>query len=113
MHKFVEEYWSRSEFGRDLLKEPGVTEQDLLLLMPNNVKKMHGLPMSRSNGRRKAELKKKRVRRITSVVFSMVSRMIEEILPKKVNEVFSDFASVDDIELGDLYDPGKRDAGNT
>lgn len=51
---YIYEYWGRTEFGRKMIKSDRVSESDLLFLMPNNVKKMHGLPMTRVAAKRKS-----------------------------------------------------------
>ena len=55
MNQYVIDYWMHrgGDLGRRMISSGLFPEQDLLFLMPNNAKKMHGLPMTRANGRRK------------------------------------------------------------
>ena len=37
--QFIYEYWSRTELGRAMIKSENISENDLLFLMPNGVKR--------------------------------------------------------------------------
>ena len=41
--QFIREYVSRTKLGAELAKHPDIATSDLLFLMPNNVKRMHGI----------------------------------------------------------------------
>ena len=51
--KFIYEYWGRTRLGREMIKSNNVSESDLLFLIPNNVKRMRGLPLTRISGKKK------------------------------------------------------------
>ena len=93
--EFIYEYWGRTELGRAMIKSNNVSESDLLFLIPNNVKRMHGLPITRISGKKK---RKQRSKRRTSILFFqfVLEDIIEEILPSKWsnNEFFDKFAEV-------------------
>lgn len=80
---YIYEYWGRTEIGRKMIESDRVSESDLLFLMPNNVKKMHGLPMTRVTAKRKSHYKRIRKRMILSFsLFEMIEEIIEDILPQ-------------------------------
>ena len=86
---YIYEYWGRTEIGRKMIKSDRVSESDLLFLMPNNVKKMHGLPMTRVAAKRKSHYKRLRKRMILSFrLFEIIEDVIDEILPQTYNEEF-------------------------
>ena len=101
MNQYVIDYWMRrgGEFGRRMIYSGLFSEQDLLLLMPNNAKKMHGLPMTRANGRRKDTIRKRKMSIMRRPVFSIITDIIEDLIPKKVEDMISCFAPVDHIEM--------------
>ena len=43
----IHSYWSKTEFGNMMIKSDYVSDSDLLFLIPNNKKKIIGLPMTR------------------------------------------------------------------
>lgn len=57
---FVYKYWNRTEFGREMIASNSVSDSDLLFLIPNNVKKMYGLPVTRMAGKKKRNNKNQR-----------------------------------------------------
>lgn len=96
---FVYEYWSKTELGRKMIASDSVSDSDLFFMIPNNVKRMHGLPASRTYGKRKSIIKRDRKRRISSFrLFDLISEIIEETLPKTYNNEwygeFVDFKNV-------------------
>lgn len=103
MNKFVYEYWNRTELGRNMIASDRVSESDLLFLIPNNVKRMHGLPVSRSTTRRKSAAKKLRKRAILSYkLFELIEEIVEKTLPQKIdNEFFGQFVEVKNFNVGD------------
>lgn len=102
---YIYEYWGRSELGRRMIESGCVSESDLLFLMPNNVKRMHGLPMTRISVKRKSEYKRLRKRHIlTRTLFNLLEETIEEILPKFTNEFFDQFVDIKNVLFGDKCD---------
>jgi hypothetical protein len=112
MNKFVYEYWSRTELGRKMIASDSVSDSDLLFMIPNNVKRMHGLPASRTYGKRKSIIKKNRKHRISSFrLFDLMCEIIEETLPKTYNnEWFDKFVDVKGVEIGEknVFQPDFR-----
>ena len=89
MNNFVYEYWNITELGRKMIASESVTDYDLLFLIPNNVKRRHGLPVTRTYGKRKSVIKKDRKRFLSSFyLFDIISELVEELIPKKWNEEF-------------------------
>ena len=104
MNQFVHDYWSRTELGRAMLASENVTESDLLFMIPNNVKRMHGLPATRTYGKRKSVIKRHRRRCIESFkMFDLISEIIDDLLVKEWNnsEFFGQFIDVKNIGFGD------------
>lgn len=90
MHDFIYNYWNRTELGRKMLTSEFVSESDLLFLIPNNVKRRYGLPVTRTYGKRKSIIKKNRKNKILSFkLFDIISDIIDETLSSKFsNEEF-------------------------
>lgn len=103
MNEFVYEYWNRTELGRKMVASEFVSDSDLLFLIPNNVKRMHGLPVTRTYGRRKSAIKEARRKQIMSFpLFDIISEIIDELIPKAWNgEFFGEFVDVKDVAIGD------------
>lgn len=98
MNQCVINYWMRrGMLGCKMVDSGLFTERDLLLLMPNNYKKMHGLPMTRANGQRKCVLKKRRKTILDRKIFLITQEVIEELLPQKIEDTFSCFTNIADI----------------
>ena len=101
---FLYAYWSRTELGREMIKSNHVSDSDLLFLMPNNVKRMHGLPLTRMSGKKKR--KQKEIRRKNILGFNLFD-IIEEIIDKTIgeqiidNDYFGKFVDVKDLSIGD------------
>lgn len=102
MNQYVLDYWAHR--GRDLWRRmvnSGLfSERDLLFLMPNNAKKMRGLPMTRANGQRKITIRERKKSILMRPVFSIITDVIEDLVPKKVEDMISCFVTVDDVEMG-------------
>lgn len=100
--EFIYEYWNRTELGRAMIASNNVSESDLLFLIPNNIKKMHGLPMTRVSKKDKSKLKRSRRRHILSYkLFDLIEEMIADLLPHKLNnEFFDKFVDVKNVEVG-------------
>lgn len=102
--EFIYEYWGRTELGRAMIKSNNVSESDLLFLIPNNVKRMHGLPLTRISGKKKRRQKEQRKRFILSFkLFDIIEETVEEILCSKLsdNEFFDEFVEVKNLDIGD------------
>ena len=100
---FVYEYWSRTELGRAMIASDNVSDDDLLFLIPNNVKRMHGLPVTRTHGKRKSVIKRDRKNRILSFkLFDLIEEIIEKTLPKTYNDGwFGEFVDFKNVNIGD------------
>lgn len=104
--EFVYEYWSRTELGRAMIKSNNVSESDLLFLIPNNVKRMNGIPITRISGKKKRKQKRQRKRFILSFkFFDIIEEIVEDTLCSKFydNEFFSEFVEVKDLNIGDEH----------
>ena len=102
--EFIYEYWGRTELGRAMIKSNNVSESDLLFLIPNNVKRMHGLPLTRIFGKKKRKQKEQRKRFILSFkLFDIIEEIVEETLGSKFsdNEFFGEFVEVKNLNIGD------------
>lgn len=97
---FVHKYWSRTELGQAMIASDSISDSDLLFLIPNNVKRRNGLPVTRTYGKRKSIIKRDRKRRISSFrLFDLISKIIEETLPKTYNnEWFGEFVDFKNVE---------------
>ena len=102
--EFIYEYWGKTELGRSMIASNNVSESDLLFLIPNNVKRMHGLPLTRISGKKKRKQKEQRKRFILSFkLFDIIENIVEETLGSKFsnNEFFGEFVEVKNLNLGD------------
>lgn len=102
--KFIYEYWGRTELGRAMIKSNNVSESDLLFLIPNNVKRMHGLPLVRISDKKKKKQKEQRKIFILSFkLFDLIEDIVEETLCFKWsnNEFFDGFVEVKNLDIGD------------
>lgn len=100
---FIYEYWSRTELGRQMMASDSVSDSDLLFLIPNNVKRRHGLPVTRTYGKRKSVIKRNRKRFLASFrLFDMISELVEELIPEACNEeFFGQFVEFKNLSIGD------------
>ena len=104
MKNFIYEYWNKTRFGREMLKSNNVSESDLLFLIPNNVKRMHGLPTTRVSGKKKRKQKNQRRRFILSFkLFDILEDTIEKTLVFNwaKGEFFSQFVDIKNFTTGD------------
>ena len=108
MHLFSAFFSDLASFWFFLLivleKANNVSESDLLFLIPNNVKRMHGLPLTRISGKKKRKQKEQRKRFILSFkLFDIIEDIIEETLCSKWsdNEFFNEFVEVKNLNIGD------------
>ena len=103
MNNFVYEYWNKTELGRKMIASEFVSDSDLLFLIPNNVKRRHGLSVTRTYGKRKSVIKRNRKGKILSFnLFDIISDLIDELIPQTCNdEFFGEFVDIKDMSLGD------------
>lgn len=106
-HKsFVYEYWNRTEIGRAMIASNSVSDSDLLFLIPNNVKKMHGLPVTRMPGKKKRERKNQRKRHILSFkLFDLIEEIVERTITStwSQSDFFDKFVDVKNLAIGDKH----------
>lgn len=78
--EFVYKFWSRKgDLGKAMIESNNITYEDLLFLIPNNVKRTHGLPPTRIRGSRKRIQKNRRKRAILAFkMYDIVDKLIEE-----------------------------------
>ena len=102
--KFIYEYWSKTELGRAMIKSNNVSESDLLLLIPNNIKRMHGLPLTRIFSKKKRKTKRAEKRFILSLrMFDILEDIIEETLRSEwlTDDFFDKFVDIKNLDIGD------------
>lgn len=113
--EFIYEYWGRTELGRKMIASNNVSESDLLFLIPNNVKRMHGLPTTRIIGKKKRKQKEQRRKFILSFnLFDIIEEIIEETLCSEwsQNEFFQQLVDIkgfthgvkDSFEFNEFYE---------
>ena len=103
---FVYRYWIKTKLGREMIESDSVSDGDLLFLIPNNVKRRNGLPVTRTYGKRKSVIKKNRKRQILLFKsFDLISKIIEETITEKFNSdtFITDFVDVKNADIGDRY----------
>lgn len=113
MNKFVYEYWNRTELGQKMIASDSISDSDLLFLIPNNIKRMHGLPLTRIPGSKKRKQKNLRRRFILSFeLFKIIEDMVEEIVGSKLSndQFFDKFVDVKGVEIGEknVFQPDFR-----
>lgn len=102
--EFIYEYFSRTKLGRDMIKSDHITESDLLFLIPSNVKRKHGLPITRISGKKKKKQKEQRKKFILSFkLFDIIEEVVEDTLRSEWfdNEFFNEFVEVKNLNIGD------------
>ena len=102
--EFIYEYWGKTRLGRGMIESNHVSESDLLFLIPNNVKRLHGLPLTRISGKKKRKQKEQRKRFILSFkLFDIIEDIVEETLCSQWsdNEFFGEFVEVKNLDIGD------------
>lgn len=102
--EFIYEYWGKTEFGKEMIKSNNIFESDLLFLIPNNVKRTYGLPLTRISGKKKKKQKEQRKRFILSFkFFDIIEDIIEETLCSQWsnNEFFNKFIEVKNLNIDD------------
>lgn len=101
---FLYAYWNKTELGREMIKSNHVSDSDLLFLIPNNVKRMHGLPLTRISGKKKRKQKEIRRKNILGFnLFDIIEEMIEKTIGEQIvhSDYFGKFVDVKDINIGD------------
>lgn len=100
---FIYEYWSKTEFGKRMIKSNNISDYDLLFLIPNNVKRVHGLPATRISGKEKKKQKQQRKRYIMHFLcFSIVENMVEENIRYKYQRGYFDkFVDIKNLNIGE------------
>lgn len=96
MVMIVHNYWSKTELGNKMIKSNSISDSDLLFLIPNNKKKILGLPMTRlGNKRNKNKYKKNRRKNImTFKIFDI----LEEIIEQRLSDInFDRFVDIKDL----------------
>lgn len=99
----IHKYWSRTNLGRKMIDSNNVSESDLLFLMPNNVKRIYGLPLTRISGKEKRKQKKRQKKFIMSFrLFDLVEETIEKNIRSKwaTNEFFEQFVDFKEVRYG-------------
>lgn len=102
--KIIYEYWNKTELGRDMIKSNNVSDLDLLFLIPNNVKKRLGLPLTRISGKKKRERKCWQTGFILSYkLFDIIEETIVNTIPSEWtnSEFFGEFVEVKNVNMGD------------
>lgn len=103
--ELVRIWWGRRDVGRRILKSGRFSESELLRLIPNNWKRMHGLPVTRVLGKKKRDRKDKWKKPLfESEVYRIAAEIIAETLTKKAEDTYSRFADVRHIGLGEESD---------
>lgn len=101
-HKeLIYEYWNKTELGRNMIKSNHISDLDLLFLIPNNVKKRLGLPLTRISGKKKREQKRQQTRFILSYkLFDIIEEiLVNEITSKWTNsEFFGEFVEIKNVD---------------
>ena len=104
--EFIYKYWSRTEFGNRMIASNNVSEADLLFLMSNNIKRMHGLPMTRivKCKHKKRKYKAQQKRYIFSFrLFDLIEDIVEETLGSQLTNksFYNEFVDIKSLSLGD------------
>lgn len=102
--EFIYEYWGRTKLGKEMIKSSNVFDSDLLFLIPNNIKRMYGLPLTRISGKKKRKQKEQRKIFILSFrLFDMLEDIVEKTLCSKWSDskFFNEFVEVKNLNIGD------------
>lgn len=98
-NKKLRDYYLRfGIIGEMLLESDQVSESDLLRVIPNNYKRLHGMPLLRLNGKRKASLKKHSRGLRMHALFPIVTEMMELEISKRLPDLFSLLTDIHDIK---------------
>lgn len=97
---FVYNFWRRKgNLGIEMINSNNISYDDLLFLIPNNMRKAHGLPLTRIRGSRK-RIKKNRMKIaiLTFKVYDIFEKTINNLIEEKFSNEnyfisFTDFRS--------------------
>ena len=100
--ELIEEYWSR-KVDYTILDMRRLPESDLLFLIPNNVKRRYGLPLTRIDGGKKKQQKQKRKQRIIRdrmflIIEDSIDNYISHLWPGDFFEQFVDIKHIGEEE---------------
>ena len=99
MRKKIVKYWETQDFGQEILNE--LSESELLLLIPNNKKRVLGLPLTRITGKKKRYTKNKRKSQIFKSHFDFVDKCIAKAVVEEINRMMDGFVDVKNLMLGE------------
>ena len=81
-----------------MIASNNVSESDLFFLIPNNIKKMHGFPPTRTIQKKKRKYKDNKKHHILSFqLFDLIEEIIEETLPPVMLKGFDNFVEIKNI----------------
>lgn len=91
-------YWSKDRFGREMINSNNVSEFDLLFLIPNNKKKILGLPLTRIC-RKHNKKKYKRTKKdyiYSFKMFEIIGSVVDELIGSNFDDekCFQEFIEV-------------------
>ena len=87
-----------------MIQSDNISDLDLLFLIPNNKKKMLGLPLTRISEKKKKQQKRKRISRILPFkLFHLIEEKVERTICSEpmVNEFFNKYTDVKSLNIGD------------
>lgn len=94
----IHNYWSKYEIGREMIESVYVSDSDLLFLIPNNKKKILGLPLTRVNQKNNKKRYKttRRGNFYSFRVFDIIENLVEKLLKNELDDgrYFEDFIDV-------------------
>ena len=81
---FVYDFWRRKgNLGTEMINSNNISYDDLLFLIPNNMRKAHGLPLTRIRGSRK------RIKKNSMKIVILTFKVYEETINNLIEEKFS------------------------
>lgn len=92
MKKEIIEYWEKQDFGQEILNE--LSESELLLLIPNNKKRMLGLPLTRIPSKKKRHTKNKRKSQVFKSHFDFVDKCIAKAIAEEIDKMLDGFVDI-------------------
>ncbi len=104
--ELILQYWSKTDLGKKMILSNHVSYSDLLFMIPNNVKRRYGLPVTRTLGKRKLQTKRNRKHRILGFnLFDLIEEIIDQTLTTTCdNEFFQSFVDVKNFAEGNKND---------
>lgn len=97
----IHSYWSKTEFGKMMIKSDNVSDSDLLFLIPNNNKKIMGLPMTRLGDKHNKRRYKNNTCR--NIMKFKIFDALEDIIEQKLSKFdFDNFVDYKYIVFGDI-----------